>query len=120
MPKREERSLSSNEQDLLLLDLLRDELEKGITAETATIVALLLQRKRKLIARQEMEVEGKKVRLFEVIETEEMLAVPLVNLSHTTSETLQKTLEEKLADYVVDPEEVRSSREKFALPREEV
>lgn len=91
----EEKYRNRNEKALALLKdaLLMDTPEAD---SEAFILALLLARSKVASLRQEIEQEGKFYNLYEILDTEEILVVPKVNLSSLQIDTLQTDLANKL------------------------
>lgn len=77
--------------------LLKESLASdGVLArEEAFVLSLYLARRRRIFLRQEMARNDQKFQLYEVAETEEMLCVPKVELSHLQVESLQLELAKK-------------------------
>lgn len=82
---------------LEVLELLREEIEND-TQESrgyAFILALYLTRKKQLILRQEIDLDGQQAFLYEVLSTEEMLCVKNVTLTLEEMQTIQQSLTER-------------------------
>ncbi len=89
----EEQYKSRNEKALYLLkEALKDDSQE--LRNEAFVLALLLNRCKVLVLRQQLEEE--KMTIYEVIASEEMLCVPKVELSMIQTETLQNELAKKL------------------------
>lgn len=78
---------------LLREALLSDDLIKH---EEAFVLALFLARRRLIALRQERKQEGETFLIYEVLDTEEMLAVKKIELHQLQVEAIQKTLAEKM------------------------
>lgn len=59
-------------------------------------LALYLARQRQLLYRKEIEKEGERYQLFEIVETEEILAVKKIDLRHVDLNQLQMSLATRL------------------------
>ncbi len=78
--------------------LLKEALSSG-NADEAFVLALYLARKRQLILRNEIERGGERFFLYEVAETEEMLAVKRLDLSTLQAEQVQDALSKKFSSH---------------------
>jgi hypothetical protein len=77
--------------------LLKEALETGIEEE-AFVLALYLARKKQLFLRNEMErAPGERYSLYEVAETEEMLAVKKFDLTNFQADKVQDNLARKFS-----------------------
>jgi len=89
----------SESRDIRALDILREsiqDLNENILAE-AFVLALYLARKRIIVQREEVYIEEKKMLLFEIIATEEMLLIPKIELSQIQTDNVQLELVKKLS-----------------------
>lgn len=79
----------------LIKEMIADDTPEN--RQYAFILGLYLARKRHISLRKEVALkDGRKALLYEVLETEEMLSVPKMELSHLEIETIQKALAPKL------------------------
>jgi len=62
----------------------------------AFLLGLLLLRKKRIYLRQEVEIDGTRTSLYEIPETEEMIAVPAQTITMEQVDSLQTTLNEAL------------------------
>lgn len=99
VPAKEAEVLRSADREHFALELLKTALASNSEEDQADafILALYLTRKRLLQARQQLkQAGGQVVTLYEVVDTEEMLAVKKLPLSQLQVVTLQQRLAEKL------------------------
>lgn len=104
--------------DVRALELLREILETGSEDEEgeAFVLALLLQRGKRLVLKQEIADQGKEpLLLFEVAGTEEMIPIKKISLSAIETEKLQHILARKLGSADGGDESVRKQDGKANL-----
>ncbi len=95
VPEKKERAKYADlSRDARALALLRDALKGESTQDEAFVLALYLQRQKKLLSRKVV----KEQQLYEVAGTEEMIAVPVIKLSSLQVETVQKQIAEKMSE----------------------
>lgn len=72
--------------------------DEPLSPEEAFFLALYLARKRILLFKKEIDDAGVRHQLFEVVDTEEMLAVKKVDFNAVDAATLQKAIAKKLGN----------------------
>ena len=97
VPKKQALSELPKKKDDQALLLLKEALSSSedLAEEEAFLLSLYLARRRKITYRQELLRFGKIFSLYEVVETEEMLAIPKIDLSLLEIKTLQIKLAKK-------------------------
>jgi hypothetical protein len=93
IPAKQDTPVNAEETLLDMIDHLRLLIEKGSNPPQAFILALYLSRKKVLQKRQELEHEGAIVTLYEIKGTEEMLAIPHVDITTLDGTRLQEELQ---------------------------
>ena len=78
------------------LNLLKELLHSQAHANEAFVLAMFLAHARRLILRQELEREGMKFQLYEVLRHEEFVTVKVVPLTDLEVASIQKSLADKL------------------------
>ena len=88
------------QRDARVLALLKDAILQNQSPDEAFVLALYLARKRLIVLRQEMALPngGGAASLYEVLETEEMLCVPRLQLSELQVGKIQQSLASQLKD----------------------
>lgn len=86
-----------------VLDWLREALARGdgIGARQAYVLALYLVRLRKLVRRQNVTRDGTPFTLYEVVDGEEAMLVPMVTFSRAEADELHRDLADRLR-YLVE------------------
>lgn len=89
----------SKQKEERALDILKEIINKGSPEEEreAFVLALYLARKKLLIFRQEIELLGEVVYLYESVKTEELFSIKKTTLTPSDIENLQIRLSELLA-----------------------
>jgi len=79
----------------LAFEIMREAIAQD-NLEEAFILSLFLARKKYLILREEVDHEGEKVQLYEVVHSEEMLPIKRVDVTRLEVDRIQKQISEKL------------------------
>lgn len=100
VPQRKNAPATTEEYEEQAFSLLREAMsQEGVDfAAEAFVLALYLQRRKKLVQRQDLEEHI----LYEVIDTEEMLAIKRVTLSQIQTAQMQTNLARKLSQGMED------------------
>lgn len=80
---------------ILLRELLRTEENR----DEAYVLTIFLERERSIVLRKEaLQLDGKKILFYEILETDEAFAIPKIDLGTLSLEEIQKRLAAKLCE----------------------